>query len=632
MTPYNRSQGFDSPVELAQEADFFLGRLRVQPSSCRVVWGSVLTNLQPKVMKVLVALAQADGSVVSREELIKRCWSGIVVGDNSIQRCVVRLRKLSDDTEASFVVETQARIGYRLKAGQALDPQAPSPLADASAGSGKSLWPNRSLFIAALGGAALVLGVTAFKLTQAPKSPYLLAVRDFRIHNTDETISQSMSDRIANAVADGQLPIVSRERSKVGNFDGAHYILNGDVQVQGGLARAVVDMDDAASGITVWSTSAERPAAEMDELQDQVAGKVVDQLGLLRRFLGAEGAKAKPEAVATLIKATEYMRQGSGAMLETRDALQRFRDLEPNLSRAHSAFAMATALGAWTQPLEVAKQWRRQATDEARHAIELDPHNGEGYMALGVLTPWREIAQRERLFREGLVADPNDPSLFDFLGDLLLGVGRVDEALRWIDRSVRADPFSSPKTQSLIVALATAGQFDKARPLLERANRLWPYDLEMKRTILFSSLVYAEPNQALGKLKDFQLGGKPLASARAAAWSEIEEARLHGGRHNLGRKIVETTSSSIGSDDLSASVVALSLVGDQESAFKILEMADTDHLDFDASAMFGPAAKRLRNDARLEKLDRQLALAQYWSITGRKPDFCSIERKAFPCV
>ena len=458
MASDNGTQDSDAPVDLAQEADFYLGRLKVQPSSCSVAWEDVVTNLQPKVMQVLVALAQAAGRVVSREELARRCWSGVVVGDDSIHRCIARLRKLSDDTDKSFIVETQARIGYRLKAERALDAQAPSPSADeAGVASIKPLWLNRFLLIAALGGAALVIGLMASKVTQAPRSPYLLAVRDFQTHNTDGSISKSISNRIANAVAGGQLPIVSRERSQAGDFDGAHYILNGDVQVQSGVAKAVVDLDDAASGMTVWSASSERPATEMDELQDQVAGKVVDQLGLLRRFLGTEGAIAKPEAVAILIKATESMRQGPGSMLETREALQHFRDLEPNLSRAHSAFAMSTALSAWSQPPEVAIQWRRQAIDEAHRAIELDPHNGEGYMALGVLTPWREIAQRERLFRQGLVADPNDPSLFDFLGDLLLGVGRVDEAVRWIDRSVRADPFSSPKTQSLIVALAIAG-------------------------------------------------------------------------------------------------------------------------------------------------------------------------------
>ena len=154
----------------------------------------------------------------------------------------------------------------------------------------------------------------------------------------------------------------------------------------------------------------------------------------------------------------------------------------------------------------------------------------------------------------------------------------------------------------------------------------------MRRVILFSSLIYAEPNQALARLNDFQSGGKPLASARAAAWSEIEEARLNGGRRSLGWKLVKTTSSSIRSDDLSASVVALSLIGNQDGAFKILQVADTDHLDFDASAMFGPAAKGLRNDARLKSIDRQLALDEYWYSTKTKPDFCSLEHKAFPCM
>jgi hypothetical protein len=47
-------------------------------------------------MQVLVALAQAQGAVVSRDSLIARCWEGGYVGEDAINRAIWRLRKLAE--------------------------------------------------------------------------------------------------------------------------------------------------------------------------------------------------------------------------------------------------------------------------------------------------------------------------------------------------------------------------------------------------------------------------------------------------------------------------------------------------------------------------------------------------------
>ncbi len=66
-------------------------------------------------MQVLVALAQAHGAIVSRDELICRCWGGIVVGEGSINRAISLLRGASEEIGSGFFrVETVAKVGYRL--------------------------------------------------------------------------------------------------------------------------------------------------------------------------------------------------------------------------------------------------------------------------------------------------------------------------------------------------------------------------------------------------------------------------------------------------------------------------------------------------------------------------------------
>ena len=115
--PNEPTSGF-GPVNLAREADFVLGAMAVSPSSREVAKGDWREALEPRVMQVLVALHQAQGAVVSRDDLIARCWEGRVVGEDAINRAIGRLRRLSEaDGGASFEIETIARVGYRLKTG-----------------------------------------------------------------------------------------------------------------------------------------------------------------------------------------------------------------------------------------------------------------------------------------------------------------------------------------------------------------------------------------------------------------------------------------------------------------------------------------------------------------------------------
>jgi Tol biopolymer transport system component len=75
-------------------------------------------------MEVLVALAAAQGAVVSRQEMIERCWSGRAVSEDAIERCIGKLRKLAERASKSFTIETIPRVGYRLTldpTGQAAD-------------------------------------------------------------------------------------------------------------------------------------------------------------------------------------------------------------------------------------------------------------------------------------------------------------------------------------------------------------------------------------------------------------------------------------------------------------------------------------------------------------------------------
>jgi DNA-binding winged helix-turn-helix (wHTH) protein len=99
---------------LARREDFQLGSATIRPSLRTVEGplGSVTT--EPRVMQVLVAFFDAGGVVLTREDLMRTCWSGMVVGDDALTRNVAELRRVARETGAGFGIETIPRVGYRL--------------------------------------------------------------------------------------------------------------------------------------------------------------------------------------------------------------------------------------------------------------------------------------------------------------------------------------------------------------------------------------------------------------------------------------------------------------------------------------------------------------------------------------
>lgn len=100
-------------VILAEELDFRLGHLLVCPGKRQIIAGQTAELLQPRVMQVLVTLAQRRSEVVSRDELMARCWGGFAVSDDAIHRCIGRLRRLAE-AHGGFRIETVPRVGYQI--------------------------------------------------------------------------------------------------------------------------------------------------------------------------------------------------------------------------------------------------------------------------------------------------------------------------------------------------------------------------------------------------------------------------------------------------------------------------------------------------------------------------------------
>lgn len=95
-------------------------RLRIgdwiaDPATNEIVRGDEVVRLEPRTMDVLMALAAQPGAVVGREALFATVWAGMVVGDESLTQCVIKLRRaLRDDARAPTYIEAIRKRGYRL--------------------------------------------------------------------------------------------------------------------------------------------------------------------------------------------------------------------------------------------------------------------------------------------------------------------------------------------------------------------------------------------------------------------------------------------------------------------------------------------------------------------------------------
>lgn len=97
------------------DQDFRLGPWLVRPSLNSIALGGKITRLEPKVMEVLVCLAQDAGGVVSKDRLISTVWNDAFVGDDVLTRSISELRKaFDDDPRAPRIIETIPKRGYRI--------------------------------------------------------------------------------------------------------------------------------------------------------------------------------------------------------------------------------------------------------------------------------------------------------------------------------------------------------------------------------------------------------------------------------------------------------------------------------------------------------------------------------------
>lgn len=78
--------------------------------------GDLINAIEAKQLALLKTLYQADGKIVSHQELLDKVWPNRVVAPNTVQQTIAQLRKnLGDDGKSQNAIKTHPKLGYSLK-------------------------------------------------------------------------------------------------------------------------------------------------------------------------------------------------------------------------------------------------------------------------------------------------------------------------------------------------------------------------------------------------------------------------------------------------------------------------------------------------------------------------------------
>lgn len=99
-------------------AQLVVGDLVVRPAEGRVLRGDAEVALTKTEFRLLCALAQAGGNVVTREQLLERVWEYGYFGDTRLLDVHIRRlrRKVESDPARPSVIRTVRGVGYRIEA------------------------------------------------------------------------------------------------------------------------------------------------------------------------------------------------------------------------------------------------------------------------------------------------------------------------------------------------------------------------------------------------------------------------------------------------------------------------------------------------------------------------------------
>lgn len=571
---------------LRVDGDFRIGHCLVESRLNAVTRDGLTLRLEPKVMQVLVQLAERAGEVLSKDQLLETVWVGTYVTEDVLTRSVSELRRaLADDVRAPRFIQTIPKRGYRLIC----------PV--------ERIEPDRPLdSIAVL--------------------PFLNAENDPEL----EYLCEGITDCLINALA--QLPalrVVARntvfrfkgheaDARSVGRDLNVRTVLVGRVTVRQSTLVVNAELVDVAQGRQLWGERLTRSTADILALEKEIAGEITAglqfRLSPRERELMAKRSTENFEAFHLYLKARHLWHRGTersvkAALSEFQAAIAR----DSGYARAYAGLAdcysfLACQLNSGSLPPHEACP---EAESAAKKALELDPGLAESHASLAsVLKNYRwDWAAAEQEFTRAIALNSNYPKARQSYADLLVALGRVDEAIRQIQTARELDPFGVTVNTDAGNIYYLAGDYEKAVRQLQLTLELWPDYVPARSLLGFACERLGRREESAAHFEK----ARRLCHSGELSMAVIGRALTGGNDQDLCRAVDELRELSNRRYLPAYFFAALYLrLGRGDEAFEWMEKALGERSNWLLYLNVDPIFDAVRADARFQDLARRVGL------------------------
>ena len=489
-------------IRLAREHPFRLGAMTIQPTHRRVAHDDGRGEiLEPRVMQVLVALAKAEGRILSRDDLIASCWAGVVVSEDALNRAISRLRRVAQ-AFGEFQIETITKVGYRLTSGD---------------GSAALDGPARAT---SHGPSICVLPFT--NMSGDPEQEYFSdGISEDIITDLSKVSSVFVVSRTTAFAFKGK----DLDLSEVAKQLRVGHVLEGSVRKAGGRVRITAQLVEGATGGHVWAERYDRELGDIFALQDEISEAIVTALKLKllpqeKQAIERRGTDSA-EAYDLYLMARSYYLAGNYGDPRRDEAIERLSrravEIDPGYTRAWALLASGQyslrrnygrpgdggqialdqalildpdlAEARALKALMLSEACRHdEASAEIAVALRLEPQSYEVNWRAGFISYNQgHLADAIPYFEEATALTETDTGSPTMLISCYTALGDAEQArriarvvLERAEKAVGQDCTNGNALGAGVAALAALGEWDRAQDWMRRALLIDPDNLLMR--------------------------------------------------------------------------------------------------------------------------------------------------------